>query len=150
MEEDLGGRGRPLSDGPPSPSKPPSSSPNFPQPGVVSGYLCYFRAAKQTAVRRTGVEQTPAEESFWDYSGGSKFYKKSGYRTPLVGGNRSFCPEGKNSLLFGFMGGWLLRFPYTFYPSWTVSGWLASVHRRSRLLAPFRGSTGHRRCLALR
>ena len=48
----------------PSPSKPPSSSPNFPQPGVVSGYLCYFRAAKQTAVRRTGAEQTPAEESF--------------------------------------------------------------------------------------
>ena len=40
--------------------------------------------------------------------------------------------------------GWLLRGSYRFCPSWIVSDWLASDHRRSRLLAPLRGSTARR------
>ena len=33
---------------------------------------------------------------------------------------------------------------YTFHPSWIVIDWIASEYRRSRLLAPLRGSTARR------
>ena len=38
---------------------------------------------------------------------------------------------------------------YTFHPSWIVIDWIASEYRRSRLLAPLRGSTARRLGLVL-
>ncbi len=70
MEEDLGGRRDPLSGGVPSPSKPPSSSPNFPQPGVF--YSASELSVLRNETRCGGREGTPpAQESFLDDLGGS-------------------------------------------------------------------------------
>ena len=62
--EDLGGGRGTLSEGPPSPSKPPSSSPNFPEPGSADSASELSVLRGKTRCGWTGAGQTPAQESF--------------------------------------------------------------------------------------
>ena len=86
----------------PSPSKPPSSSPNFPQPGFVYSTSELSMLREQNAVRWAGVTQTPAEESFCGM-GRFGIWKKSGYRIPAVGGTL-FLPGGQKFAVYRLAG----------------------------------------------
>ena len=84
----------------PSPSKPPSSSPNFPQPGFVPGTFELSVLRCETRCGRGARDKTRLRKVFgWIWA--VRFYRKSGYRTCYVCDSRSFCPEGKNLLSVG-------------------------------------------------